>query len=403
MLQETERHYQIQLLGSFRVQCGSGELNESAGRMQQVWNLLEYLIVFRNSSISQSALIDALWPYDGSDNPSNALKNLAYRARTLLSKAFPEETAPFIVFKRNAYSWNNDLSCSVDIEELERSWKIASSDTLPNEERLAHYNRALDLYHGQFLPKSGAEEWTLPLRAYYRSIYLECVDKACVLLLNANRPGEVIRICGQATSLEPFEERLHELLIRGYLEAENHTQALAHYYQVTNMFYSELGIKVSDSITNLYREITKSVSNVEADLRIIEQQLHESEAVPGAFFCDYEVFRNIYRIQSRSILRTGQSFMLALLTVSDGQDNVPNTQLLTSAMEALRTITVESLRRSDVVSRFSPSQYVLLLGCLTYENGELVLRRICNKFSRRYRSGQVKLHTNLHPLQPVSQ
>lgn len=86
------------------------------------------------------------------------------------------------------------------------------------------------------------------------------------------------------------------------------------------MFYSELGVKVSDSITNLYREITKSVSNVEADLRIIEQQLHESEAVPGAFFCDYEVFRNIYRIQSRSILRTGQSFMLALLTVSDGQD-----------------------------------------------------------------------------------
>lgn len=169
------------------------------------------------------------------------------------------------------------------------------------------------------------------------------------------------------------------------------------------MFYSELGVKVSDSITNLYREITKSVSNVEADLRIIEQQLHESEAVPGAFFCDYEVFRNIYRIQSRSILRTGQSFMLALLTVSDGQDNVPNTQLLTSAMGALRTITVESLRRSDVVSRFSPSQYVLLLGCLTYENGELVLRRICNKFSRRYRSGQVKLHTNLHPLQPVSQ
>lgn len=170
------------------------------------------------------------------------------------------------------------------------------------------------------MPKSGAEEWTLPLRAYYRSIYLECVDKACTLLLNTNRPGEVIRICGQSTSLEPFEERLHELLIRGYLQAENHTQALAHYYQVTNMFYSELGVKVSDSITNLYREITKSVSNVEADLRIIEQQLHESEAVPGAFFCDYEVFRNLYRIQSRSILRTGQSFMLALLTVSDGQD-----------------------------------------------------------------------------------
>lgn len=162
MLQGTERHYQIQLLGSFRVQCSSGELNESAGRMQQVWNLLEYLIVFRNSSISQSALIEALWPYDGSDNPSNALKNLAYRARTLLSKAFPEETAPFIVFKRNAYSWNNDLSCSVDIEELERSWKIASSDTLPDGERLAHYNRVLNLYHGQFCPNRGRRNGLSP-------------------------------------------------------------------------------------------------------------------------------------------------------------------------------------------------------------------------------------------------
>ena len=392
--------YRIQLLGGFSVSTGEECLSDKAGRMQQVWNLIEYLIVNRNKAVSQGELLEMLWPDDSSENPVNALKNLAYRARTLLSKAIPSETRPFITFRRNSYSWNEALSCEVDVEQMERAWR--EGDALMDDQlRLSRYLYAAGLYRGEFLPKSMSEEWTLSLRTYYSSMYLDCVQKAFTLLLSFGRAPEAATLCERAVHLEKYSEKMHELLIRAYLAEGNHAAALKHYYYTVDLFYTDLGVKVSNQITGLYNEITKSVSNIEADLDMIAAQLHETETASGAFFCSYEIFRNIYRIQSRYMLRSGQSFMVALITISDDQGNPPAQEVVTDAMGSLRETLVHALRKSDVVSRFSPTQYVLLLGSLTYENGQMVLGRIFERFKRRAAALGIRVHYNLLPVKPT--
>ena len=392
--------YKVQMLGSFSITCGEDALSDTAGRMQQVWNLLEYLIVYRHKGVPQSRLIDMLWPDDSSDNPSNALKNLAYRARTLLSKAFPEEREPFILFRRSSYAWNEALSCEVDIEKLEQCWRTANVTT-SELDRLEYYLQAVDIYQGDFLPKSLMEEWTISLRTYYSSIYIDCVTRAYTLLIEHDRAAEAVQMCEKAVDHENFTEKMHELLIRAYMAAGDHASALKHYYHVTDLFYSELGIKVSNQITGLYNEITKSINSIETDLVMIEEQLHEVEVEPGAYYCPYEIFKNIYRIQSRFMLRSGQSFMVALISVSDKDGNPPVTAVITEAMEELKTALTSSLRKSDIVSRFSPTQYVLLLGALTYENGQMVLNRIFERFKKRSTAFGIALHYNLLPVKPV--
>ncbi len=394
------KKYRVQMLGGFSINCGEDMLSDTAGRMQQVWNLIEYLIVYRHKGVPQSRLIDMLWPDESSDNPANALKNLAYRARTLLCKSLPNEKEPFILFRRNSYAWNESLPCEVDIEILESAWRAANA-SLSELDKLDGYLAAVDIYQGDFLPKSLMEEWTISLRTYYSSIYIDCVTRAFDLLLDHDRATEAIQMCEKAVALEKFTEKMHELLIRAYMAAGDHASALKHYYYVVDLFYSEMGIKVSNQITNLYNEITKSINSIESDLEMIEEQLHEVEATPGAYYCPYEIFKNIYRIQSRFMLRSGQSFMVALISVSDKDGNPPVTAVVTEAMEELKNALTSSLRKSDIVSRFSPTQYVMLLGALTYENGQMVISRIFERFKKRSTAFGIALHYNLLPVKPV--
>ena len=74
--------------------------------------LLSYIISHWNSNISVGELSDALWNDEESDNPANALKNLVYRARSILKKNFGQ--IEFIKTGRGYYSWNRDMHGSLN-------------------------------------------------------------------------------------------------------------------------------------------------------------------------------------------------------------------------------------------------------------------------------------------------
>ncbi|MGI5967984.1 AfsR/SARP family transcriptional regulator [Anaerotruncus rubiinfantis] len=391
----------ISMLGGFKLTVQDKVLSDTLNRTHQLWNLLEYLIAFRNKTVSQDELIEALWPNDGSENPANALKNLIYRIRNLFTNHEIPFAKEIIIFHRGSYRWNNQLPCVVDIEEFEKTFRIASDVEQPSEFRIEQYRKALDLYKGDFLPGSNYEEWVVPLTGYYRSIYFKCVYEAIRLLIKQEKFDDIRIICEQAIVIDPFEEGAHKHLIHALVKQNKQSEALAHYNYVTDLFYRELGVRPSDAMRNLYREIVKSVNNVETDLGIIKEDLSERNAVKGAFYCDYEVFKNMYRLEARTATRTGQSVFIGLITVTNSKDEVPDPQTLSRIMDQLLETLRTSLRRGDVISRFSSTQYVLMLPTLTYENGEMVISRICKKFRSECKLKDVKLHTTLQPLDPI--
>jgi len=116
----------------------------------------------------------------------------------------------------------------------------------------------------------------------------------------------------------------------------------------------------------------------------------------GAFLCDYEIFKNIYRLEARSAERAGQSVFLCLLTMRSTVETHRN-DLIVIAMDKLEKVIVSSLRKGDVVSRFSPNQFVLLLP-LSYENGERVIARILDRFGKEYKNPLIKIDVNLEPV-----
>lgn len=391
----------VEMFGGFTITIGDIVIRDSSARSYQLWNFLEYLIAFRNKTISQDELVQALWDEDEIENPASALKNLAYRIRSV----FGSQGIPFakriISFSKGSYEWNNSLNCTVDIEEFEDCHKKASNSSHPVEYRIEMYLRAIGLYKGDFLPASGYRRWVIPVSSYYRSMYFKCVYEVLRLLVEQERYPEIEMICKRALIIDQFEENAHKYLILALIKQGQQNKAIAHYKLVTDLFLRELGVTPSPSMRNLYRQIAKTTHSVEIDIGIIQQDLKESECFDGAFYCEYEVFKNIYQVMARTSTRTGQQIFVSLLTITDTVGTIPDSETRKKTMDGLFRIVQTSTRSCDVFARFSATQYVLILPTTSLENSEAVMDRIQKKYMQEYKERDVELHTKIQPIDPA--
>jgi GGDEF domain-containing protein len=70
-------------------------------------------------------------------------------------------------------------------------------------------------------------------------------------------------------------------------------------------------------------------------------------------------------------------------------------------MDNLFEVIKSSLRRGDVFSRFSATQYVLMLPTLTYENCEMVMERVIRRYRQTFRAKAAEIIASVQPLSPV--
>ena len=175
---------------------------------------------------------------------------------------------------------------------------------------------------------------------------------------------------------------------------------MEHYTRTVDMFYNEFAITPSAHLKELYNIIRDTKHGITTDLTVIQEILKEDSRINGAFYCEYAVFRDIYQLESRAIERTGDSIFLCLLTLSDLNGKILKQSILTKAMDELNTAICRSLRRGDVYSRYSVSQFMLLLPTSTYENGEMVLKRISQNFRKKYTRKDLMLTYSLQAVVP---
>lgn len=392
----------IHMLGKFSIQRGESVLIQTSGKTKQVWLLIEYLIANRKTPPKIDQLIGALW-FDNRSctDPMNALKNLVYRARDLLKKELRDGETDFILYSNGSYLWNPDLNCTVDAETFEHTARQAALSGWGREHRIALYRQAIDQYSGDFLPNSSYAPWAVTRRKALTGKFLDCVRGLCLLFEEAQEYEELAALCESAVQIAPFEESLHKTLLAAYLSEGQNNKALSHYQYVTELFYRELGIDLSQNLRKLYRQMIKTVHQTERDLTVIKEDLQEDPEGGRAYFCDYEIFKNLYRIQARSINRTGQSIIVALMSLSDGEGSLVDGSAAIAQVNLFREAILRSLRMGDAVSAYSASQFILMLPLTNLENAEMVMRRIIRKFESSYKEQDMKIIYTIRPVEPT--
>lgn len=390
---------QIRMFGDFAIQYGDRVLTGNIGRSKKVWALIEYLLANRGKEISPDRMMEDLWPDEEYDDPFHILKNLIYRARTAL-RTLSGADVEFICYDHNCYLWNPEIPCEIDTEIFERYWNDAKK-TEDLEMRLEYAYKAFEQYGGDFLPALSELSWVVSKSAYYTSQYNHCVRYLAKGLLMAKRYTDAIHVCETSIVHSPFEEEVHRLLMLAYAKDGRSRKAVDHYQQISRQFYDEFGVTMNPETVKLYRKIAQSMHNVEMDLGVIKEDLMEVSRLPGAFYCDYAIFKNIYRVNARSMVRTGASIHIGLITVTDSKGEIPDVDTIKRVMPALQSCVVDNLRRGDALSLYSSTQLVTMLGQTTYENGCKVLDRVIRLYQREYPMETVKVQYRLEAVDPL--
>lgn len=387
----------ISMFGGIELSYGNNKIGENLNRSKKLWNLLAYIITHRNKNISQGEFIDVLWGQSECTNPENALKNLLYRVRNLLEpiKTMDKE---LILSSSNSYHWNNTLACTIDIEIFEHNIKLASNTSLDIETRICLYNEAIQLYKGSFLSNHSNELWVIPLSTHFHNLFLQAVISLAKLLENEHMYDEMLNICNYALQIDSLDEKLHILLIKAYLRQGNNKAALNHYKIASEILYKNLGVKPSPELKNLYHEIMKIQKELETNLSKIQSELKEHNDISGAFVCEYGFFQEAYRLESRHIERTRYSVFICLLTLNLPNGKLPSLDILNDAMESLLEVIVGCLRKSDIVSKYSKAQYVIMIPAKDYETCELIMNRIVNSYYSLNRKSFLRIKYNIEPL-----
>ncbi len=396
---EAQQTIYVKTLGGFSITVDGKEISDNNNQSKKPWSLLEYLVVFQKKDISVNELIETIWPDDPGVNPGGALKTLMFRSRKLLDPlGIPPQR--LLVQQRGSYSWTQDIPTVMDIDQFEAICNhVLGSAPDGGEKTLALCLEGLNLYKGDFLPKAEYESWVIPISTYYHSLYQKLVYRTIELLLAREDYGQITSVCQTAIGIEPFDEEFHYYLVYS-LYKDNHTnQAIEHYNHTLDLFYNEFSISPSDRFKELYKTIRSKEQEINTNLDAIQEALRE-EASSGAFYCEYPVFQDLYQLERRAIERTGDSIYLCLMTVTDQDGQTPKGTVLNRAMEHLNSAIRDSLRCSDVYTRYSISQYLILLPTVTSEKGGMVLQRITSNFRKRYSRRDLEVEFKLQPVLP---
>ncbi|WP_455684082.1 AfsR/SARP family transcriptional regulator [Thomasclavelia sp.] len=381
----------VKLLGGLKITNGKVEFPYEKKRSAQVDLLIVFLIINRNKSITNLQLIDYLWPNGNSDKPEGALRNLVYRARKEMKQFF--EDSDCIKSKGRRYFWNLDVGCKVDYEDLLKLCNKVEKENDPHQK----YEICLDLiakYHGEILPELNYNDWVMDINNTLSRNCMEAILNTLLVLANHNQYEEILQICNHQNCLRLMDMRLYEIQLYAYYKTNKIDIGLSFYRKVVDYYYSKYGIGVSHRLKEIYEMLLDTSSSTQIGVEELEKSLACDNNEENTFYCDFDVFKNIYQINIRSARRSMKARILALLTIIDTSNSLDEKSMNYEA-DILRDVISNSLRKNDVFSKFNMTQYSLILASPDLEGAQIAVNRITSRYNEKKKHDQIILVSDL--------
>ncbi|HHW95103.1 MAG TPA: hypothetical protein GX736_04150 [Mogibacterium sp.] len=359
--------------------------------------LLEYLILNNQKTVSVARLVEVIWGEDEEINVENALKTLVSRLRKDLEESGLDEA---IVTLPGGYMWSPDQPALIDAFRMEEISDSVSDVESLNPAVIDQFEELLSLYTGDLLPNSTLDKWVAPKSFYYHDLYLKKVHQYIELLSKDEEYGEIIRVCKIALDIDPFDSMINLELMSALLKTGKSKEALEQYQNTTNLQYTHLGLKPSDEILNFYKELIKGEKSSEAEIEEICKELRSGCPDPGAFVCEYAIFKDVYHLQMRNLKRMGTTMFLALVDVRRMDNRQMEALEIKQVMSRTLNVMKEILRQGDTISRYSPLQYVVLLPSVTNaKTGRMVIERVKRMFYSNSKNAKYIFSCKVMPLE----
>lgn len=134
----------------------------------------------------------------------------------------------------------------------------------------------------------------------------------------------------------------------------------------------------------------KSRAGKIVDLKYINSVMSRTDDGQGAYFLDIDSFHHVYNFICRFVKRNEKDVQTVLFTVNEENQEIDVTEM-ELILETLEKAIYTSLRRSDVSTRYSSKQIVVILMDTDEVNGSMVADRILDCFYKMYSHQEVQI------------
>lgn len=382
--QRMKQRVKVHFFGKFCLEKDTAKLDEQVIHSKKVTKLLAYFLLNCNRMISVEELGELIWGNGGSSNPMGALKNLVYRLRNVLKKLGPED---FILSRSGMYGWNTEIEVQSDMEEFKYYVNLTRHTESDIRRKIQKLEQAAGIYRKPETSVLICEPWMAVKFTSCHSMYMKLIQELCESYSQVKEYEKIQKICDYAMSCDELNEDIHYWYVKSWVELGKADHARKQYDMAVKILYEGLGVGRSLKMQELYEDILRindgfgyaSIDDIYDDIR--------EDDPKGTFFCEYSIFREIYRLEVRRTLRSGAAEYVILLTVEvDEKEKMNNAARIQyhkkRGMQRLYRILMKNLRMGDVAARYSDEQYIILLPYCNYEDSQKVIRRLIANFNK---------------------
>ncbi|MFI3225893.1 MAG: hypothetical protein R3Y09_00675 [Clostridia bacterium] len=244
---KSENEIILNFCGGFEIITSLGAMNEMSIKSDLTCQLIAYLFFNFNQKISNSKLIDILWPNETSDNPIQSLRQLVYRSKKILSQILDGD---IVISTPLGYELNPNYTFRSDVKEFENlcTQGNAASDSA---DKVEYYRQAIDMYTGSFLPRYENLSWIMNYSTFLHGMFMYAV-KTCIADLKKSESFlEIHRLTTYALQFDEEDGELNYTLIEVLQKQRNFSIATKHYYKKMHLLTDEQRSEFEKNMTFL--------------------------------------------------------------------------------------------------------------------------------------------------------
>jgi LuxR family maltose regulon positive regulatory protein len=251
---------QARYFGHFEMFCNGDAV--PLGRNGKVLAILKYLLAHRARPVSQDHLMGWLWPESNLKKARWSLNSAIHVLRKLLSRCPSPATVNYILLEEGYYRLCPTVRVETDVDEFDISYEQGRrlEKTHRTEEAAAEYEKAIELYRGDYLVEDLYEDWTMVERERLANAYVDMLDRLAVHYMEIGQYQEAIRACYRLLEKDRCHEDSYRVLMRCYVSLGLRGRALRQYRLCEEILLQEYATAPSSETRSLYRSLLRDES-----------------------------------------------------------------------------------------------------------------------------------------------
>lgn len=242
----------VRLLGRFVLSIDDHVVDTRSSRRTR--NMLAYLLTNRRTPVARDVLMDVFWP----DADPNAARNSLHVALTGARNALRECCSEPILQRRfDTYQLCDAVEIWVDIEEFERHCHAGLQAERAGDagRALESFERASQLYDGQFLADDPYLEWAAATRDRLQILAIEVQSRLVELYAQRGDHAAAVQLGRWLLATDPCNEGVHRRLMSCYARTGRGHLALAQYQRCAEALWREFQVRPAPETRAFYERL----------------------------------------------------------------------------------------------------------------------------------------------------